>query len=255
MSEIFISYAKEDRGRAKELATRLEREGWSVFWDRIIPVGSTWDEILEHELSDMKVMVVIWSHASVASEWVRIEAEEAANRKILAPVLLEEVTLPIRFRGIHAADISDWIPSQDDTTGIRQLVDAIVRIGNLEPSGKIKTEEEVKFEAKNKEAGDPEESKNEIKPIAENDHNELPDVKDDQENEYIRKRNKRIIIVSIATVLMLLFLLIIWHPWKSNNRVYDPQKKSTDYTADSTQAAPAYDNTDTFYTPLKDKMK
>jgi hypothetical protein len=34
MSDIFISYASEDRSKAEPLAKALEEQGWSVFWDR-----------------------------------------------------------------------------------------------------------------------------------------------------------------------------------------------------------------------------
>ena len=39
MSDIFISYASEDRDRVKSLARALEQEGWSVWWDRAHPHG------------------------------------------------------------------------------------------------------------------------------------------------------------------------------------------------------------------------
>jgi hypothetical protein len=39
MADIFLSYAREDAGRAKILATALESRGWSVWWDRHIPAG------------------------------------------------------------------------------------------------------------------------------------------------------------------------------------------------------------------------
>ncbi|MDH3672109.1 MAG: TIR domain-containing protein [Gammaproteobacteria bacterium] len=34
MSDIFISYASEDRERAKALAAALQAQDWSVWWDR-----------------------------------------------------------------------------------------------------------------------------------------------------------------------------------------------------------------------------
>lgn len=46
MSDIFISYANEDRARAQILAAALEAQGWSTFWDRTIPTGKTWREII-----------------------------------------------------------------------------------------------------------------------------------------------------------------------------------------------------------------
>jgi len=39
MSDIFVSYAKEDRDRVEPLARALTTHGWDVFWDRAIPTG------------------------------------------------------------------------------------------------------------------------------------------------------------------------------------------------------------------------
>ena len=52
-------------------------EGWSVFWDRKIPVGKTWEEMLEEEFASACSLVVVWSKHSVKSKWVREEANEA----------------------------------------------------------------------------------------------------------------------------------------------------------------------------------
>jgi len=42
MSDIFLSYASEDRERVRPLAEALSRQGWDVWWDRDIPPGQTW---------------------------------------------------------------------------------------------------------------------------------------------------------------------------------------------------------------------
>ena len=81
MTDVFISYANEDRERARDLATALEARGWSVWWDRKIIAGQTFDQVIEHELDTAKCAVVLWSKHSVASEWVRNEAAAAANRE------------------------------------------------------------------------------------------------------------------------------------------------------------------------------
>ena len=47
MSDIFISYANADRSRTEPLAKALEAQGWSVWWDRAIPPGKTFDQVIE----------------------------------------------------------------------------------------------------------------------------------------------------------------------------------------------------------------
>ena len=46
MSDIFISYARADKDRAEHLAEAFSRQGWSVWWDREIPPGKSFDETI-----------------------------------------------------------------------------------------------------------------------------------------------------------------------------------------------------------------
>jgi hypothetical protein len=111
MSQIFISYASEDRARARALASELAGRGWSVWWDRKIPLGKSYDEVIERALAEAKCVVVLWSAVSVASEWVRNEAGEGRRREILLPVFLDPVEAPLAFRLLNGANLSDWEPS------------------------------------------------------------------------------------------------------------------------------------------------
>jgi len=61
MSDIFISYANPDRERILPLVEVLGREGWSVWWDRRIPVGKSFDEIIEAEVNSARCVIVVWS--------------------------------------------------------------------------------------------------------------------------------------------------------------------------------------------------
>jgi hypothetical protein len=108
MADIFISYASEDRERARVLAETLGARGWSVWWDREIPLGQSFDEVIERALTGAKCVIVLWSTASVASEWVRNEASEGKRRRILVPVFIEPVDAPLAFRLLNGADLRDW---------------------------------------------------------------------------------------------------------------------------------------------------
>jgi hypothetical protein len=108
VSDIFVSYASADRDRARAVAQALTDQGWAVWWDRTIPPGRQFDEVIEEALDSARCVVVLWSKASVASQWVKTEAAEAMRRKILVPVLIEEVKIPLEFRRLQAADLSTW---------------------------------------------------------------------------------------------------------------------------------------------------
>ena len=47
MSDIFLSYASEDLARIRPLVHFLTQHGWSVWWDRTIPLGKTYDQVIE----------------------------------------------------------------------------------------------------------------------------------------------------------------------------------------------------------------
>lgn len=108
-SQIFISYAREDRPRAAALATVLAQSGWSVWWDREIPIGLAFDEVIEKALDGATCIIVLWSSHSVSSRWVKAEAQTGLERDRLVPALLEEeVHLPLAFRAIEGAQLYDW---------------------------------------------------------------------------------------------------------------------------------------------------
>ena len=121
MADIFLSYASEDREAARALADLLESAGWTVWWDRRIPAGRTWRSVLEDAVRDMRCVIVLWSAHSVENEWVKEEAESGRARDKLFPVLIEPVKLPVGFRAIQAADLTDWDGSIT-APGARQLI-------------------------------------------------------------------------------------------------------------------------------------
>ncbi|RYZ24866.1 MAG: toll/interleukin-1 receptor domain-containing protein, partial [Chitinophagaceae bacterium] len=78
MADIFLSYSSADKSNVKVIADLLESKGWTTWWDRQIPIGQHFDTVIEKELHNSGCIVVIWTGKSVASEWVKNEAAEAA---------------------------------------------------------------------------------------------------------------------------------------------------------------------------------
>jgi TIR domain len=108
MPDIFLSYSEKDRATAGRVADALQATGWSVWWDRQIPAGQTWRDVLTQALEQMRCMVVLWSADSVKSQWVCEEAEEGKTRHCLVPVCIAAVRPPTGFRSIQAADLIGW---------------------------------------------------------------------------------------------------------------------------------------------------
>jgi len=124
MSDIFISYASEDIAETNKLAHALETQGWSVWWDRSIPIGKGYEKTIEAALNEAKCVIVIWSKISVKSEWVRAEAAEARNQGKLFPLNIDGSKPPLVYRALQTADFSYW--SNDETSiAFQQLVSNI----------------------------------------------------------------------------------------------------------------------------------
>ena len=127
MEDIFISYAREDRLKAEELAKVFEEQKWSVWWDRELYPGDEVGDVIARQLASAKAVVVLWSGNSVNSDWVRDEAQEGRDRKVLVPVLISKTSIPLGFRQIQAANLTDWGGSPADID-LRLL---LRKIGNL----------------------------------------------------------------------------------------------------------------------------
>ena len=111
MHDIFLSYANVDRLRVRPLVEMLQQH-WPVWWDRSIPPGKTFDQVIEEQLEAARCVIVVWSRASVGSDWVKEEAEEGRQRGILVPVVIDEqVRPPLGFRRLQAAQLFDWQPT------------------------------------------------------------------------------------------------------------------------------------------------
>src|SRR5262249_47469500 len=129
-SDIFISYAREDREAASALARMLTARGWRVWWDRKIKPGEAFDVIIERELCTCKCAVVLWSANSVNATWVRNEARRAKRRKVLIPILIDQVETPLEFENLQAADLTSWTPPADHPE-LETIVDRIQALSPL----------------------------------------------------------------------------------------------------------------------------
>lgn len=134
MSDIFISYSSADRERARLFAQAFEQRGWSVWWDREIPPGRAYDDVIEEALGAAKCVVVLWSKTATASGWVKNEASDAMQRKVLIPALIDaDLKIPLEFRRLQAADLSRW--QGEASPEFEQFCDAIARnVGGDGPS-------------------------------------------------------------------------------------------------------------------------
>lgn len=110
MADVFIGYAKADRSLALKLAAMLEAEGWKVWWDTSLTIGDDFRNEIMTELGRARAVIVIWTDASIKSDWVRSEAGRAQADRKLIPVKLEHLTykdLPPPFDVLHTENVGE----------------------------------------------------------------------------------------------------------------------------------------------------
>jgi formylglycine-generating enzyme required for sulfatase activity len=140
MSDIFLSYASEDLPRVLPLVRALEDRGWSVWWDRTILPGRTYDIVIEEALEAARCVIVVWSNTSVTSDWVKTEAAEGVRRRILVPVALDAVRIPLEFRRIQAAQLMDWRDTDPHPEFEKVIRSVTGLLGPMSPATSIPSE-------------------------------------------------------------------------------------------------------------------
>ena len=114
MADVFLSYAREDRAKAEQIAHALEAAGIDAFWDNEIPPGATWADYIESKLTHCKKLIVLWSEHSTKSQWVREEARLGRDKGILIPIMIDATAAPFGFGELQAADLSSWAGDAND---------------------------------------------------------------------------------------------------------------------------------------------
>jgi hypothetical protein len=106
--DIFISYSHKDIAAAAALERRLRAYGWSVWWDPELRAGEHFDREVEDAINRSSYVIVLWSPAAIASDWVRAEAVYALHdRKLISASIVPGLRLPLRFANVHTVSLSD----------------------------------------------------------------------------------------------------------------------------------------------------
>lgn len=58
MADIFFSYSREDLKRILSIVRPLKKQGFTIFWDRTIPAGKSWREVISGELEAARCVMV-----------------------------------------------------------------------------------------------------------------------------------------------------------------------------------------------------
>jgi hypothetical protein len=123
MTDVYISYAREDRERVRPLAETLQFEGWDVWWDPSEP-SADGSAALDQKLGSAGAILVVWSAYSRGSEYVRSEAATGLYKNKLIQTRIDSAAPPRPFDQVEVIDLSLWSTERDDPNW-RRVVQAV----------------------------------------------------------------------------------------------------------------------------------
>lgn len=132
MSDVFISYKRENQDVIEQLVSCLRSEGFSIWWDSEIPGGSRWRQEILEKLEAAKVVVVAWSDlaAGPSGEFVQDEAAVAKMKGTYLPITIDGTEPPLGFRQVQVLPLTGWDGVQQ-ASEFKALVRAIrARLGH-----------------------------------------------------------------------------------------------------------------------------
>lgn len=127
MTDIFISYSRNDVTFATRLATSLANLGADIWIDvEDIPAGMKWSKAIQQGLASCDVMIVVISPDSMNSPNVEDEWQYYLDKKkSVIPVLLRQAEVHFQLSRIQYVDFY----KQDYDTGFAQLYSELRRKG------------------------------------------------------------------------------------------------------------------------------
>lgn len=143
MTDVFISYKREDRLKARAIAEALAKTGLDVWWDIELLPGQKFADEINAVIDRAKAAVVLWTPTSVQSHWVLSEAAHALDRNILVPVWIERVELPVPYNTVQTLDLTTWSGATTDPL-LDDLIAGVQQVtGQLEKSTSTRTQSEI----------------------------------------------------------------------------------------------------------------
>lgn len=128
---VFLSYSRTDQARAQQLAEALGEAGLTVWWDALIEGGASFAKSIEAALVASDAVVVLWSGASVASDWVLDEAAHGRDLHKLVPISIDGTLPPLGFRQYQAISLAAT-DGRADPAAVAAVVRAVQALANGE---------------------------------------------------------------------------------------------------------------------------
>jgi formylglycine-generating enzyme required for sulfatase activity len=107
MTQVFLSYSRNDLAFVEHLAEDLKAAGLNVWYDLSgLDGGTRWGREIQNAIQQSQIFVVVLSPNSVESEWVEKEFMYANSlKKKIVPLLFQPCETPMWFINLHFIDV------------------------------------------------------------------------------------------------------------------------------------------------------
>ena len=123
MSGLFLSYSRADRALADRIIRGLRAVGVAVWWDEDMR-GVDWQMELEHRISELAGVMVIWTPHSINSNPVRDEARLGLETDKLVNVLGGVTKPPFPYDRINGLPVDGWT-GREPHRGWSRLIETV----------------------------------------------------------------------------------------------------------------------------------
>lgn len=128
MTDIFISYKREDRAVAERLALKFTQRGYAVWWDASLLAGDAFVDEINKRLDQARLAVVLWSEGALESRWVKAEAYRAwEDEKYLGALIAPDIRVPAPYGASQHEDLTAFAAGEGSLDPLLASVQA--RIG------------------------------------------------------------------------------------------------------------------------------
>jgi hypothetical protein len=190
MSEIIISYNKDQKNTARKLVSHLESKGYSCWLDpRDVEPGTDKIEAFKNAVEKAKLVILIFSTLADKSDDIIIQYDLAFDNDIpIIPFVVSDVEITVSMQ--HFLNTHDWINAHDATfdEAVSNLIDL------------IENDEETVIEKSS------------------------PKQKKTQQSSQLTQKQKNIAIAVISVIILIIVGIILFSDNKSDNVITDSEK-------------------------------
>lgn len=125
-SDVFVSYAREDRPKAAQIVAALKAAQLEVWWDHGLKVGDKWSSAIDAAIEGAPAFVVLWSPHSVAADgFVRREVTTAAQAgKAIFGIAVAPCRIPTEYVDLQFIDMAG-APDLGAHDSLREVIEQV----------------------------------------------------------------------------------------------------------------------------------